>query len=408
MTAGWRSRRGAVAGLCIGMAVATALVLGLTLAGSTTDFAGADGDIDDDQVVAVLTTTRAAYSNELRDRLNDARNNPDDAAAAKVAARRLIDEGRAAGDTRLVGAGLGVLRPFIDRRDDEVLLLAATARQYQHDFSGALGLLDEAIAIAPGNTAAILTRATVNTVLGEYDAAADDCRGLGAKGRIELMFLCQSTLRVLTVDATVAYERLGAVAEVEGFLDANLRTYALSLMGEIAMLQGWPERARKHFEAVLTADPNAVRDRMMLADVSLAAGDHRGALAALAGAPEVDGVVLRRAIAAAGAGDAAAAAADRAELERRFRLNLDLGLTSHAREETRYFLEVAPDPKLALARAKVNWGLQREFEDAQLLIDAAAAAGEPAEALPVLRWIEAKGVAVPTLRIPDAVREATR
>ena len=36
------------------------------------------------------------------------------------------------------------------------------------------------------------------------------------------------------------------------------------------------------------------------------------------------------------------------------------------------------------------------------------AAGEPAAAAPVLRWMEEHALSVPALRIPDAVRVAAR
>ena len=51
-------------------------------------------------------------------------------------------------------------------------------------------------------------------------------------------------------------------------------------------------------------------------------------------------------------------------------------------------------------------GLQHEIEDAQLLIDAAVAAGAPGEAIPVLDWMAQEAIEVPALRIPDAVRAA--
>ena len=63
---------------------------------------------------------------------------------------------------------------------------------------------------------------------------------------------------------------------------------------------------------------------------------------------------------------------------------------------------------MALDRARANWAIQHEVEDAQLLIDAAVAAGKPEEARPVLDWIADEGLAIPALRIPEAVAAAAR
>jgi hypothetical protein len=147
---------------------------------------------------------------------------------------------------------------------------------------------------------------------------------------------------------------------------------------------------------------------MMLADVLLDDGGAGEALDLLEDAADIDGVLLRRVIAAERLGRAAVAAAARTELERRFRQNLALGLDAHAREEARFYLQVNRAPALALDRARANWGVQHELEDAQLLIDAAVAAGQPAAAAPVLRWMAEQDVSVPALRVPDPVRVAAQ
>lgn len=408
MTARAGPSRRAFAGLVAAVAVAAALVVGMVLATRTPEQEAPAGQLDDDRVVATLRTGDTEISDPLRAALRAARADQGNAAAAKEAARRLIAEGRAAGDSRLVGAALGVLRPFLETPDAEILYLAANARQYQHDFTGAIDLLGRAAALAPRDANVLLTRATIHTVLGRFDAADADCRRLHALPRPDLGFLCQSAALLLTEQAPAVYERLEAIAAQPQLLDPGLRSYATGLMGEIAALQGWWGLARAHLAQELAEDPEALRTRMMLADVLLqddAAGE---ALRVLEGAPEVDGVLVRRAIAAGRLQKPAIADPARAELAQRFRQNLDLGLSAHAREETRFYLEVEPDFELALERALVNWDLQREIEDAQLLVDAAVAAGVPQAAAPVLRWMSEQGVSVPTLRIPDAVREAAR
>lgn len=393
--------------------VAAALVAGLVIVVGAAGLMRTPSDdgaapLSEATVVATLDGAGQTYSDDLRAALRVARAAPQDAELAKRAARTLIAEGRAAGNSRLVGAALGVLRPFLAPPDAEILTLAANARQYQHDFEGALSMLDQAIALAPRDTDAVLMRATINTVLGRFDVADGDCRGLRALDRPDLGFLCQSVARTLTAEAPAVYERLAAIVEQGAMLDLALRGYALGLMGEIAALQGWSDRARAHLDAALAEDPGDIRLRMMLADVLLDDDDPEAAFRLLAPAPDVDGVVIRRAVAAERSGEDAVAEAARTELDRRFRQNIDLGLTAHAREETRFYLQVEPDPALALERARVNWDLQREIEDAQLLIDASVAANVPEAAEPVLRWMAAQSVSVPTLRIPDAVREAAR
>ena len=362
--------------------------------------------LTDATIVARLQNTGKVYSPELQAMLRATRAQPSDLVAAKAAARALIAEGRTAGDSRLVGAATGVLHPFLAEPDAETLYLVATARQYQHDFTGAMTLLDQAITLDPRDASALLTRATIQIVLGKFDLATADCQRIARLPRPDLGFLCQSTALLLTRQAPGVYARLGSIVARPGLLDPALRSWAIGLMGEIAKLQGNTPAAKAHFADVIAADPLALRERLLLVDILLDETAATEALALLAPAPDVDGVLIRRVLAAQALGDHAMADLAKTELDRRFRLNLDLGLTAHAREEARYFLQIAGDPGLALTRAEVNWHLQHEFEDAQLLIDAAVAAGMPEAASPVLVWMKQQSVDVPTLRIPDAVRKA--
>lgn len=154
-------------------------------------------------------------------------------------------------------------------------------------------------------------------------------------------------------------------------------------MGELAALRGDDATARDLFRQVVDADPTSIRDRLLLADALLALDDPAGVIDLLAQVPDVDGVLVRRVLAARALGQNADATAAADALGRRVRLNLDLGLTAHAREEAMYFLGIADDPAMALVRAKVNWDLQHEIEDARLLLQAAQA---EARVLPWRWW----------------------
>lgn len=388
------------------------LALGLALVAAATVLtpgrppAASDQPLSDDTVVATLQTDGRRVSPDLKAALRASRATPGDLPLAKAAARLLIDEGRAAGDSRLVGAALGILRPFIAAPDAETLYLSAVARQYQHDFPGALALLDDAIRRDPGDVNAVLTRATIQTVLGRFDLASADCQRLSALSRPDIGFLCQSTALLLTADAPRIQDRLDAILSQPGVLDPSLQGWARGLQAEIAALQGQTAKAQTLLAQVIADDPLALRERLLLADLLLADGKATEVMALLAPAAPVDGVLIRRLLASDLLGNPVVDL--RADLEARFQRNIDLGLTAHAREETLYYLRIAKDSVRALDRAQVNWALQHEIEDAQLLVDAAVFAGNPAAAVPVVRWMAEQSVVVPAFRLPDAVREAAQ
>ena len=307
----------------------------------------------------------------------------------------MIDEGRRLGDSRLVGAAVGILGPFVARDDPQSLYLSATARQYQHDFPGALALLDRAIALDPVSINPRLSRATIYTVLGRLAEAGDACKEV-SQLRPDVGFLCQSTALILTDQAPLVAQRLTQIIAQPGLLDPALRPWAIGLLGEIAAVQGDDASALQHFGAVISTEPDVIRERLLAADILLRQSEFQQVLDLLEPAPDVDGVLIRRVLALRGLNAPDRAAPLVAELGRRVAQNLELGLTSHAREDALYFLRIAGEPAAALDRAKINWALQHEVEDAQLLIDAAKAAGVPAEAAPVFDWARSEDVVVPS------------
>ncbi len=347
--------------------------------------------IPPDRVVAQLQVAGGAYPQALRTAMADQRAAPGDLARAQAAARALIDEGRDRGDSRLVGAAVGVLRPFLTDPTAETLYLAATARQYQHDFVGALALLDQALALSPGDINTRLSRATILTVRGDYPAARADCASITALQRADVGFLCQATTEILTANGPGYTTRLQAILGQPGLLAPELRGWAMGLIGEVALHQGDTALAKAQFQAVLADNPRAQREELLLADILLQDGDPQAVLDLLAKAPDTDGVLIRRLLALRTLGDPTAAGLSDT-LAKRIALNLDLGLTAHAREEAMYFLTIADDPAQALARASVNWALQHEVEDALLLLQAAKAAGQPQADQPVRDWMAQNGV----------------
>jgi tetratricopeptide (TPR) repeat protein len=338
-----------------------------------------------------------AISDDLRAAMLAQRADPSDAASL-AAARLMLAEGRAAGDSRLVSAALAAVQPFAAEGLPEAMLLAAQAKQYQHDFPGALALLDAVLAVAPNDVNARLNRATIHTVTGDYAAALADCETI-ARLRADVGFLCQATTLVLTTSAPEVAERLTGILAIEGALDPSLAPWATSLLGEIAMMQGDAATAETHFRAVLADDPGAQRDQLMLADVLLGQGQAAEVSALLQDAPGTDGVLIRRVLAARAVGQDLPDVV--ATLTTRAQRSLDLGLTAHAREEAMFYLFIADNPTHALERAESNWALQHEYDDARLLILSAEAAGNPAAAKPALEWMRANSIDIPALPLPD-------
>jgi tetratricopeptide (TPR) repeat protein len=352
-------------------------------------------NLPDNTVVATLGSTSAPYPLDLREAAAKVRDKPEDPAAAVAAARMYLDYGRTIGDARFVGAALGVLQPWLNSAAGaEILNLGASARQYMHDFEGALQLLDQVIAADPRNAQALLSRANIRVVQGRLADASADCIGLAQARRPDLAILCDTTTKALTSEAPQAYERLDRLVSSHA-IDPALTGYARSLLAEIARFLERPEDARRNFEMARSSDPGDLRTLMIFADLELSQGRPKEALQLLQSAPATDSIMVRQAIAAKAIGDEVELARLKQALRGGFEAATAAGETAHAREAARYWLEVEGDAKAALAVAQANWINQREMEDALLLIAAAAAAGQPQAAALVEEWATAERVVSP-------------
>ncbi|MDZ4761759.1 MAG: hypothetical protein SGJ21_11865 [Alphaproteobacteria bacterium] len=351
--------------------------------------------LSDDTVVATLGSAATPYPPELRVAGALARVEPQNPQAALDAARAYLDYGRRIGDARFAGAALGALAPWLETEaTPQALNVAASARQYRHDFTGAIALLDRALGLDPANAQALLSRANIHIVQGRTRAAAADCTLLAEVRRMDLAVLCDTTANALTAEAPLAYERLDRLAASRA-IDPALRGYAHSLLAELARFQNWPDKARPHFEAALGGDPDDLRTRMIFVDFELAQGRPREALALLASTPATDSIIVRRAIANRSLGNSSETEKLSSILLGRIEQQAAAGESAHDREAARYWLDVAGDPQKALAASRSNWRSQRELEDALLLIASASAAGNPAAADPVVAWAKAEGVVAP-------------
>jgi tetratricopeptide (TPR) repeat protein len=340
---------------------------------------------------------------EVQSALEDYKSEPEDRQIALKTARALINEGRLTGNAEIVAKADSILSSISGRENmTEALKLRAISQQYLHNFDEALSLLELALSLDGKDATALLTRANILLVQGKIKAAKEACVPLGTAGRYDLLLLCDSTAKALGPEAQNAAAQLNAVLESRR-MDPALIGYAYSVLGEMAMFQGDDALAQARLEKAQAADPQTLRIRMLHADSLLALRQPEAALKTLDIPVETDAFLLRRALAYKQSGQDEKLSDVSEEMDRRIRANFRVGHNGHAREEARYFLDVKEDADKALERARTNWQAQREYEDAWLFIDAAKAAGKPAEADPVRDWMNAQNVVAPGLvsRLPN-------
>ncbi len=298
-----------------------------------------------------------------------------------------IGEARVTGDLRFLGYAEGVLAPWLARSPvaPQTLVLHATILQSRHDFTHALGELDRALAIKPDDAQAWLTRATVERVVGQYEAAAASCGHLAGLTEPAVVTLCKEALSALTGHLRDAYSTVTA-SPVFQTLPPQARAWRYSELGEMAERLGDDAAAEHWFKQGLGTAPEDFYIRGAYADVLLREHRPQETLALLRGYESFEPLLLRIALAHEHLQDQEQTHS-RDLLASAFALEEARGEGVHRREEARFWLDIEGRPDRALQAAVKNWAVQREPDDIAILLRAAAAARDPRAAAPALEFI---------------------
>lgn len=299
-----------------------------------------------------------------------------------------IGRSRATGDLRYLGYAEAALDPWLTRPaavPPAVLVLQATILQSRHAFARSLEALDRALTMQPDNPQAWLTRSTVLRVVGRYADAAAACKQLSKTGDTSITTLCVASLRGLTGHLESAYATL--VALPVQYLPDSARAWRCSELGEMAERRGLDAAAERWFIQGLQLAPDDFYMRAAYSDLLLRNGRNAEVLHLLKEYRSMEPMLLRIAIAEKQLGQPVEE--NIALLANAFAVEQQRGDPVHRREQARFLLDMEQSPERALAAALENWNVQREPEDALILIRAARAAHRPKAAAPALDFIRA-------------------
>lgn len=324
---------------------------------------------------------------ELRSLRQQLIQHPEDAALAANLARRYIEQARASGDPRFLGYAQASLAPWWDQAQIplDILVLRAVVRQSNHEFDAALKDLSAALQSKPNHVQALLTRAAVLQVRGEFAAAKRDCLALVPLTSALIAYGCVSGVTSLTGQAQASYDLLQRV--LERAADTSERQWAQGLLAEMAQRRGDRRAAEHHYRAALQGPQTDTYLLAAYADFLLDQGRAPEVIALLADHTRVDGLLLRLALAERAVG-APQFDSHKDGLRARYAAAQARGDVLHRREQARFELALENNPAAALNLAQANWTIQREPADARILLEAAIAAGSPRAARPVKEWIK--------------------
>ena len=341
----------------------------------------------DDEVVEVLPAV-----GRLRPSIAVVGDQAADATAAALAARQAIETARQSGDTRYWGRAQAVLAPWWDRAvaPTELAILQATVQQGRHEFEASRQVLTAALQRDPAHAQGWLNLATLERLSARYAEALNACASVARAGQAFYAAACR--LETLSLQGQHPVALAGLQHLLGQTQSAEQGSWLWSLLAESQERAGHDAAATDAYQRSLALMPDLYTS-IAFSDLLLRTGRSSQALQTLAGLPETDAVLLRRATAWRRLGDAQWTPARTllkqrtAELVRR---GDDPAL--HGRELALIALWLEDDPRQALTLARSNLRLQREPLDWWVALQSAHLAKDSAALAEIGSALESAGL----------------
>ena len=299
--------------------------------------------------------------------------------AAAATARQAITLARQTADPRYLGRAQATLAPWWDKKDApvELAVLQATVLQSRHEFDAARVVLNHVLKREPSHAQSWLTLATLERLSGNYPAALLACDQVARAGAVLYAQACKYETVSLQGGQDQASRGLQDLQRQTA--DVSIRAWLLSLQAENDERAGRDQLAWSVYQASLALEQDGYT-ALVAADMLLRTQRPREAKTLLAGQPNSDAVLIRRAQAAKLLQDPAWQAMAK-EVRERFTALALRGDTpaTHAREQALAYLWLDADGARALQAAKLNLTLQKEPFDWWLAMASAKLAGQNAD-----------------------------
>ena len=323
---------------------------------------------------------------------------PDDRSLRLEIGRRYFDMAMAQGDPRYVGYAAAAIAPLAPTaaNDAGYWVLHGLIQQYSHDFAGALRSLEKAGELDPQSPEPIAWRAAIHMVQAQYREALSECTRLVPLTHPLHALGCTAYVQASTGNLAPAYEALDRELGRDATVAPELALWVHTRLAEMAIRLQRMDQAQAHFKSALQL---GVTDQFLLgayADFLLLQQRPAEVMALLADWERSDILLLRLALAGRAAKDPRANDWA-AQLRDRFAAAARRGDRLHEQEAARFELDIEGQPARALDLAARNYQSQKEARDAEILMRAALAAGQPQAAQPALDWLRANRYEDPAL-----------
>ncbi len=279
-------------------------------------------------------------------------------------AENLLAHAQQTGDPRYLGYAEAQLNPWLTQRNtpDDVLLMRARIRQFNHQFANALMDIAQVLQHQPKHSEALLLQASIYLVRADYSQARSSCQRLRSLSTLVLSVICEAQVDGLNGQSDKALATMKQLSSSVNSLEPSQQAWFYLAMGDLAVRRGQLADAEQYYRRLDLTSPEALA---AISDVLLLQNRDAEVKKLLVNYQQHDGLLLRLAIAEKNLKTPQANALAQT-LAARFLALRQRAENSHLREEALFEWHVQANTSKALALARANWQQQREPQDAEI------------------------------------------
>ncbi len=287
-----------------------------------------------------------------------------DLAERLAQAQNLLAHAQQTGDPRYLGYAEAQLNPWLTQRNipDDVLLMRARLRQFNHQFANALIDIAQVLQHQPNQPEALLLQASIYQVRADYHQARSSCQRLRSFSTLVLAVICEAQVDGLNGQSDKALATMKQLLNSVSSLEPSQQAWFYLAMGDLAVRRGQLADAEHYYSQLELSNPAALA---AISDVLLLQKRDGEVKKLLVNYQQHDGLLLRLAIAEKNLKTTEAHALAQT-LAARFVALRQRADNSHLREEAVFEWRVQNNTSKALTLARANWQQQREPQDAEI------------------------------------------
>lgn len=304
--------------------------------------------------------------------------------------KEYLSEAKASGDMRYVSYAQNHLKTWLQQAplSEKARLLDVQIKQYNHEFNDAVIQLKALLIDYPENNEAWSLLANIQLLTGNYQDARSSCKQLSRTSSLVDMIICQSNIMIRTGELNKANKMLDVLVSAIEKIPAQKRLWLYTSLAEIKIQQGNNQHAGLYIEKAmkLLKENNKGNTYLlkMAVDLLIQEGDLKKAFELVQIEKSDSALLIRSTLLARELGKDVIFKRNKIALTQIFEIEKRRGINRHLREHALFTLHILDNSVEALKLAKQNWMMQKEPEDARILMKSALLSGDSAQ----LQWVK--------------------